>query len=255
MRRTHGAEKLSCPSPGCEVKFVSGWGRNRHIKIGNHKENGRYKKENLETEEAKGGEGGGKAGFMVKTVECVVKGCGRMFYARLAMEDHMRRSHGAEKLSCPAPGCGVKFVSGWGRNRHVKLGHHKENGHYKKNLKAQESVVVQQVKKRVDLECDVEGCLARFSPYNQRKEDHMRMEHGQSKLVCEMCEASFFSQDGLSRHMKKVHKEVNDATKRDLGDERDKDQSNANVGNMGDKLPIAVKVKEPEVEMLDMEIF
>merc|ERR1711971_1182728 len=114
-----------------------------------------------------------------------------------------------------------------GRNRHIKSGRHKENGHYKTNLKAQESVVVQlvqQVKKRVDIECDVEGCMARFSPYNQRKEDHMRMEHGQSKLICQMCEASFFSQDGLSRHMKKMHKEAkdkNDAIKRDLGDERD----------------------------------
>ena len=83
----------------------------------------------------------------------------------------------------------------------------------------------------------------------------MRKEHGQSKLICEMCEASYFSQDGLSRHMKNVHMEEKDATKRDIGDERDKDQSNANVGNIGDKLPIAVKVKEPEVEMLDMEIF
>ena len=211
-----------------------------------------YKKENLETQKAKGGEGGGKAGFMVKTVECVVKGCGRMFYERLAMEDHMRRSHGAEKLSCPAPGCEVKFVSGWGRNRHIKMGRHKENGHYKTNVKAQ----VQQVKKRVDIECDIEGCLARFSPYNQRKEDHMRMEHGQSKLVCEMWEASFCSQDGLSRHMKKVHKEEkegNDATRGDLGDERDK--VTANVGNVGDMSSTAVKVKETEVEELHMEIF
>ena len=52
----------------------------------------------------------------------------------------------------------------------------------------------------------------------------MRMEHGQSKLICEMCETSYFSRDGLTRHMKKLHKGENDATKRDLGDEGDKDK-------------------------------
>ena len=81
----------------------------------------------------------------------------------------------------------------------------------------------------------------------------MRMEHGQSKLICEKCEASYFSLDRFKRHMKKEHKEEKDATKRDLGDERDK--VTVNVGNMRDKSPIAVQVKEPEVEMLDMEIF
>ena len=47
----------------------------------------------------------------------------------------MRRTHSAEKLSCPAPGCEVKFVSGWGHKRHIMVGLHKENGHYKKHLK------------------------------------------------------------------------------------------------------------------------
>ena len=84
----------------------------------------------------------------------------------------------------------------------------------------------------------------------------MRMEHGQSKLVCQMCEASYFSQDGLNRHMKKVHKEEKEemaATKGDLGGERD--NVTANVGNVGDKSSIAVKVNETEVEELHMEIF
>merc|ERR1719222_1583563 len=152
----------------------------------------------------------------------------------------MKKTHGAEKSS-------------WGLECHIKNGQHKDKRgiskltNKKKDLKTQKSAVkqlAQQMKKRADIKCDVEGCLARFSPKKKTLEDHMRMEHGQSKLVCQMCEASFFSQDGLSRHMKKVHKEEKDATSGDLGDERDKDKSNANVGNMGDKLPIAVKVKE-----------
>ena len=81
----------------------------------------------------------------------------------------------------------------------------------------------------------------------------MRKEHGQSKLVSEMCEASYFSQDGLSRHMKKAHEEVNAATKGELGGERD--NVTANVGNVGDKSSIAVEVNETEVEELHMEIF
>ena len=80
----------------------------------------------------------------------------------------------------------------------------------------------------------------------------MRMEHGQSKLICEKCEASYFSLDGFKRHMKKGHKEVNNATKRNLGD---KDNVTVNNGNMREKSPIAVNVKETEVEVLDMEIF
>ena len=47
----------------------------------------------------------------------------------------------------------------------------------------------------------------------------MRMEHGQSKLICEKCEASYFSLDGFKRHMRKEHKEENNATKRHLGGE------------------------------------
>jgi len=125
----------------------------------------------------------------------------------------------------------------------------------KEDLKTQESIVnqlVQQVKKRADIGCDVEGCLARFSPYNQRKEDHMRKKHGQSKLVCQMCEASYFSQDGLSRHMKREHKRETAATKREVEYQMDKDNVTSTVE---DKSPIAVKVQEPEVEVLDMEIF
>ena len=231
-----------------DVKCTKGRGiKNSHQKGENEINKLRNKKENLETEVAQGGAGGGKPGFMVKAVECDVKGCGKMFCSRRAMEDHMRRTHGAEKLSCPEPGCEVKFVSCWGLQCHIKNAHHKEN------KKTGDS---QQLRKKPVKECPVEGCLARFSPYNQRKEDHMRMEHGQSKLMCQMCEASYFSQDGLNRHMKKVHKEEKEemaATKGDLGGERD--NVTANVGNVGDKSSIAVKVNETEVEELHMEIF
>jgi len=197
-------------------------------------------------------------GTKVKSVE----GCGKMFYSQRAMGDHSKKTHGAENLSCPKLGCGADFGSSWGLEHHIKNGQHKGKRGISKlknkkgDLKTQKSAViqlVQQVKKRADIGCEVEGCLARFSPTKKTKEDHMRKEHGQSKLICQMCEASYFSQDGLSRHMKKEHKEEKDATKRDLGDERDK--VTVNVGNMRDKSPIAVQVKEPEVEMLDMEIF
>ena len=83
----------------------------------------------------------------------------------------------------------------------------------------------------------------------------MRMEHGQSKLVCQMCEASYFSQDGLSQHVKKKHKSEIAATKHEVEYQRDKDNATSTVGNVEDKSPIAVKVQEPEVEVLDMEIF
>ena len=53
--------------------------------------------------------------------------------------------------------------------------------------------------------------------------------------------------------MKKAHEEVNAATKGELGGERD--NVTANVGNVGDKSSIAVKVNETEVEELHMEIF
>merc|ERR1719222_731993 len=140
----------------------------------------------------------------------------------------MKKTHGAEKSS-------------WGLECHIKNGQHKDKRgiskltNKKKDLKTQKSAVkqlAQQMKKRADIKCDVEGCLARFSPKKKTMEDHMRMEHGQSKLVCEMCEASYFSQDGLSRHMMKAHREVNNSTKHDLGDERVKDEPTANVGNM-----------------------
>jgi len=205
----------------------------------------RNKKVNLETGAAQGGEGRGKAGFVVKAVECVVKECGKMFSSSRVMEDHMRRAHGAEKLSCPEPGCEVKFVSCWGLQCHIKNAHHKEN---------KKTGASQQLRKKPK-ECPVEGCLKRFYT-DTLKEDHMRMEHDQSKLVCQMCEASYFSQDGLNRHMKKMHKEEKeekDATKGDLGGERD--HVTANVGNVGDKSPTAVKVKETEAEEIHMEIF
>ena len=48
-----------------------------------------------------------------------------------------------------------------------------------------------------------------------------------------------------------VEDRENEAPKRDLGDERHRNT----VGNKEVKSPIAVKVKEPEVEVLDMEIF
>ena len=132
-----------------------------------------------------------------------------------------------------------------------------------KKEKTQESVVhhlkktgsLQQLKKGA-VKCEVEGCLMMFSPYTQRKkEDHMRKEHGQSKLICQMCEASYFSRDGLNRHIKTVHKGENDSTKCELGDKRENDNATSTVGNVGDISPIIVKVKEPEVEVLDMEIF
>merc|ERR1719341_1946047 len=185
-------------------------------------------RENLETQVAQGGgEGGSKDGPRVKPVECVVKECGKMFYSSRDMEDHMRRTHGAEKLSCPTLGCEVKFVSCWGLQCHIKNAHHKEN---------KKTGASQQLRKKPK-ECPVEGCLKRFYT-DTLKEDHMRMEHDQSKLNCEMCEASYFSQDGLNRHMKKVHKEENDAIKRDLGGERD--SVTANVGNVGDTSSTAV---------------
>jgi len=201
----------------------------------------------------------------VKKVGCAVAGCGKMFYSRRCMEDHMRKTHGAEKLSCPKLCCAAEFGSSRGLERHLKNGQHFKNKRgtsklidKKEDLKTQESIVnqlVQQVKKRADIECDVEGCLARFSPKKKCKEDHMRMEHGQSKLVCQMCEASYFSQDGLSQHVKKKHKREIAASKHEVEYQRDKDNATSTVGNVEDKSPIAVKVQEPEVEVLDMEIF
>jgi len=186
------------------------------------------------------GKSGSNAGARMKAVKCVFIGCEKMFYSHRDMEDHMRRRHGAEKLSCPRPSCEAEFGSWWGLKRHIKTGHEKQ---------------VQQVKKRAVIECKVEGCLKKFLPYNlnQRREDHMRKEHGQSKLICQLCKASYFSKEGLHLHMKRVHKGENDATERELGDK--KDNATSSVGKVGDMYPIAVKVQELEVEVLDMEIF
>ena len=195
----------------------------------------------------------------VKSIECSVQGCGKMSYSRRPMEDHMRRTHGVEKLSCPRPGCEVKFVSWFGHQRHIKNAHHRDEISQlkiKDNQRTQESPVnqlVKQANKRAGIKCKVEGCQIRFSPYNERKEDHMRKEHGQSKLICQMCEASYFSRDGFNRHMKKAHKGKTDDTEHKIGAKRDNATSSAR--KVGDMSPIAVKVQEPEVEVLDMEIF
>ena len=202
----------------------------------------------------------------VKSIECAVQGCGKMFHSKWDMEDHMRGTHGAEKLSCPKPGCEVDFVSRWGLQCHIKNYHHKDRTvaiklkNKKKNLKNKETVVnqlrktgtLQKLKKKANKECTVEGCLKRF--YTERlREDHMRMDHGQSKLNCQKCEASYFSRDGLSRHMKTMHMEKDDATKHEFKDQRD--NATSTVEKVRDMFPIAVKVQEPEVEVLDMEIF
>ena len=81
----------------------------------------------------------------------------------------------------------------------------------------------------------------------------MRMDHGQSKLNCQKCEASYFSRDGLSRHMKTMHMGKDDATKHEFKDQRD--NATSTVEKVRDMFPIAVKVQEPEVEVLNMEIF
>jgi len=205
----------------------------------------------------------------VKSFECAVKECRKMFYRRRPMEDHMRKTHGAEKLSCSTPGCEVKFVSCWGLQRHIDNGHHKDKMKNKiENIETRASIVsqltktgtLQQGKKRTVIECKVEGCPKRFPlRVGYLRDDHMRMEHGQSKLVCQKCEASYFSRDGLNRHMKKTHKEENDAKKPELKDTRGRDTDEINesstVGKVRDMSPISVKVLEPEVEVLDMEIF
>jgi len=202
----------------------------------------------------------------VKSIECAGKGCGKMFHSKRDMEDHMRGMHGAERLSCPTPGCEVNFVSYCGLQCHIKNYHLKDRTivgklkNKKKNLKTRKLTVNQlmktgtlkQYKRKANKECLVEGCLKRF--YTEcLREDHMRMDHGQSQLICQMCEASYFSREGLNRHVKKVHMGKDDITKHKLGDQRD--NATSNVGKVRDMFPIAVKVQEPEVEVLDMEIF
>jgi len=276
MRIEHGQSKLICQM--CETRFFSRDGMNRHIKKVHRGEDDARKWElsekgdnatsnlgnvevisctNLaEFDHAKynalenvvctdEGKSGSIAGARVKAVECDFKECEKMFYSQRDMGDHMRKRHGAEKLSCPRLSCEAEFGSLWGLKRHIKAGHEK------KNLELAANQPVQQVKKRADIGCKVEGCLKKFLPYNinQRKEDHMRKEHGQSKLICQLCEASYFSREGLNQHMKKAHKGENDATERKLGDKKEA----SNVGNVSGMSPIAVQ--EPEVEVLDMEIF
>jgi len=182
----------------------------------------------------------------VKSVECSVKRCGKMFHSRQDMEDHMRGSHSAEKLSCPKPGCEVDFVSRWGLQCHIKNYHNLKDRALVSKLKNKKNQpktpelavnqlrktgTLKQYKRKANKECSVEGCLKKF--YTEcLREDHMRIEHGRSKLICQKCEASYFTRDWLNRHMKKVHTGESEARK-----------------------SIVVKVQEPEVEVLDMEIF
>ena len=217
-------------------------------------------------------------------VQCAVRGSRRDF------KDHIR-AHGAEKLTCPRskltcprPNCKKEFVSLGGFKLHVRGHDHDEKEKNKlKNIKNEiiktRAVVVNQLKKtgamklksmeaklkskekrRVYTECEVEGCSKRYPPgcgYLRRREDHMRMKHGHSKLQCGECDATYFSTDGLNCHVKKAHRSGKNATKGDSGRIRSKDMDRmkAAVDKADEMSPIEVKVNEPEFEVLDMEIF
>ena len=70
--------------------------------------------------EERGGERKKKYAHWSSGVQCTAKGCGKMVYSRCVMEDHMRKAHGAEKLSCPRPDCEKEFLSFWGFKCHLR---------------------------------------------------------------------------------------------------------------------------------------
>ena len=251
MRKTHGAEKLSCPRPNCEAKYSSSWGLKLHLR---------------------GHDKGVEKFFCPRT------NCGMFFISSWGLKVHLRGHDEKVKLFCPRPDCKAILTSSWGLKLHL-CKHDKEDKVIRivktKKMKKQESLeIVEQQKeadalkqksiglkshkgkkaadkrspeselkfndrkKRADKKCEVEGCLRMFPPgCDYKRGDHMRMEHGQSKLFCQQCEASYFSKDGLNRHVKKVHKGGNGSIKEEIVKVED------------------VKVEETDFEVLDMEIF
>ena len=257
MRSTHGAEKLSCPRSSCEAKFGSSWGLKLHLR--------RHDK-------------------TAEKFPCSRPSCGEMFVSSWYQKQHMRKTHGAEKMHCPRPGCQATYVSSWALKLHLRQ-HDKDLKVTRKvenqieGIETQESVVNQvreagalklkpsqaklksnEAKKIAVTKCEVEGCLEIFSPgVGHRRADHMRTEHVQNELQCDECDASFFSRDYLDHHVKKVHFGGGSAAKCEVGNTRNRDIGRENLSDTVEKVEenssIIVEVKEPEFEVLDMEIF
>ena len=116
---------------------------------------------------------------------------------------------------------------------------------------SRKSVGVKQVKRSSRLKCPVKGCKKRFSTGNPRRGDHMRKEHGAKKLLCQFCEASYFSRDGMNKHIRLSHKKLTVPPMLEIG----------NMGNYdkSDKTKVVSQISQvtndSEVEVLDMEIF
>ena len=113
------------------------------------------------------------------------------------------------------------------------------------------AVGVKQVKRSSRLKCPVKGCKKRFSAGNPRRGDHMRNEHGAKKLLCQFCEASYFSRDGMNKHIRMSHKKLSVPPMLEVG----------KTGNWAksDKTKVVSQISQvtnnSEVEVLDMEIF
>ena len=116
---------------------------------------------------------------------------------------------------------------------------------------SRKTVGVKQVKRSSRLKCPVKGCKKRFSAGNPRRGDHMRKEHGAKKLLCQFCEASFFSRDGMNKHIRLSHDKhivppMPEVENTGNWDSSDKTKVVSQISQM---------THDSEVEVLDMEIF